>query len=448
MINDSVIVIGAGLAGCEAAWQIAKAGVRVDLYEMKPLKHSPAHHSDGFAELVCSNSLRSNQLNNAVGLLKEEMRRMGSLIIEAAYATEVPAGSALAVNREDFSKYITEKISNHPLITIHNEETTSLNEDRITVVATGPLTSEPMAKTISELTGGTELHFFDAAAPIIDFSSINTDVAFFASRYGKGDPQDYLNCPMSRDEYDAFYKALVSAEAAPLKVFDKEFQEDLKVFEGCMPVEVMASRGYDTLRFGPMKPVGLPLPSTGEDAFATVQLRRENKEGTMYNIVGFQTHLTFGEQKRVFRMIPGLENAEFFRYGVMHRNTYLNSPGLLSREYSMNNHPRLYFAGQMTGVEGYVESASSGFVAGVNAARRAKGKEALIFPDTTEIGALAKYVSQGGVSSNFQPMNANFGIIAPLDKKVKGGKKFRNEAYAERSLSIIDSIYLNLNEID
>ena len=430
-------VIGAGLAGVEAANVAARLGVNVDLYEMKPLSFSPAHHNENFAELVCSNSLRSNQTSNAVGLLKEELRLMDSIVMEAAYATEVPAGSALAVNREDFSRYITEKIKSNPLITVHHEEVYEISEDEITVVATGPLTSEKMANTISAITGGDELHFFDAAAPIIDFSTVDLGRAFFASRYGKGDPQDYLNCPMTREEYDAFYKALISAEAAPLKQFDKELQEDLTVFEGCMPVEVMASRGYDTLRFGPMKPVGLPLPETGEDAFATVQLRRENREGTMYNIVGFQTHLTFGEQRRVFRMIPGLENAEFFRYGVMHRNTYINSPGRLTATYSMRQHPNLFFAGQMTGVEGYVESASSGFVAGVNAALLALGKEQLVFPRETEIGALAAYVSEGGVSSHFQPMNANFGIIAPLDRKVKGGKKFRNEAYAERSLSVI-----------
>ena len=447
MSDKKVTVIGAGLAGAEAAWQIAKMGVAVDLYEMKPHKRSPAHHSDNFAELVCSNSLRSNQLNNAVGLLKEELRRMGSLIMEAAYANEVPAGSALAVNRNDFSEYITNKIKNHPLITVYEQEVTSVNTDEITVVATGPLTSEALAETIANITGGGELHFFDAAAPIVDFQTVDMSKAFFASRYGKGDPEDYLNCPMTKDEYDAFYKALISAETAPLKAFDKELQEDLTVFEGCMPVEVMASRGYDTLRFGPMKPVGLPLPTTGEDAFATVQLRRENREGTMYNIVGFQTHLTFGEQKRVFRMIPGLENAEFFRYGVMHRNTYINSPGNLTNTYAMREYPNLFFAGQMTGVEGYVESASSGFVAGVNAARLALGKSEIAFPRETEIGALASYVSEGGVSSHFQPMNANFGIIAPFDKKIKGGKKFRNEAYGVRSLEIIESKFLNFEDI-
>ena len=433
----TVKIIGAGLAGCEAAWQVARLGVKVELYEMKPKKFSPAHHSSGFAELVCSNSLRSNQTSNAVGLLKEEMRILGSLVMEAAYATEVPAGSALAVNRELFSSYITEKIKSNQNITVHECEVTEIPDDGICVVATGPLTSEPLAVSISRLTGGGELHFFDAAAPIVDFSTVNTDVAFFASRYGKGNPEDYLNCPMTREQYDAFYSALIGAEVAPLKAFDKELQSDLTVFEGCMPVEVMAARGYDTLRFGPMKPVGLPVPSTGEDAFATVQLRRENVEGTMYNIVGFQTHLTFAEQKRVFRMIPGLENAEFFRYGVMHRNTYLNSPGFLSPTYSVKDRPNLFFAGQMTGVEGYVESASSGFVAGVNAARLSLSLSELIFPRETEIGALAHYVSHGGVSSSFQPMNANFGIIAPLDHKIKGGKRYRNEAYAERSLAII-----------
>ncbi len=447
MAENKIIVIGAGLAGAEAAWQAAKLGVKVELYEMKPHKRSDAHHSDNFAELVCSNSLRSNQLNNAVGLLKEELRKMGSLIMEAAYDSMVPAGSALAVNRDEFSLYITKKIRSHPLITVHEEEVCDIDFDSITVVATGPLTSEPMAKTIADITGGSELHFFDAAAPIVDFSTVDMTKAFFASRYGKGNPEDYLNCPMNKEEYDVFYDALINAEVASLKAFDKELQEELTVFEGCMPVEVMASRGYDTLRFGPMKPVGLPLPNTGEDAFATVQLRRENKEGTMYNIVGFQTHLTFSEQKRVFRMIPGLENAGFFRYGVMHRNTYLNSPGMLTPVYSMRNHENLFFAGQMTGVEGYVESASSGFVAGINAARKALLKEKIIFPRETVIGALAHYVSEGGVSSHFQPMNANFGIIASLDKKVKGGKKARNEVYAERSLDIIDQKFTDFNAI-
>ena len=446
MSDARIVVIGAGLAGCEAAWQAANLGVKVDLYEMKPIKFSPAHHNENFAELVCSNSLRSNQLNNAVGLLKEELRLLHSLIIEAAYATEVPAGSALAVNREDFSRYITDKISSHPNITVHHEEIVSIDPDVITVVASGPLTSEALSDHIARLTGGSELHFFDAAAPIVDFSTIDMTKAFFASRYGKGEPTDYLNCPMTEEEYDAFYKALISAEAAPLKAFDRELQEDLTVFEGCMPVEVMASRGYDTLRFGPMKPVGLPVPSTGKDAYATVQLRRENKGGTMYNIVGFQTHLTFGAQKRVFGMIPGLENAEFFRYGVMHRNTYLNSPGFLTDTYAMRSNEKTFFAGQITGVEGYVESTSSGYVAGINAAMLAMQLSPIVFPPETEIGALARYVSEGGISKSFQPMNANFGIIAPFDKKIKGGKKCRNDAYAERSLAIIRNHPMALRE--
>ncbi len=446
-MNTKIKVIGAGLAGCEAAWQAAKLGVEVELYEMKPKKYTPAHSTSDFAELVCSNSFRSNDTSNAVGLLKAELSRLGSLIMEAAYATEVPAGSALAVNRSDFSAYITEKIKNNPLITVYEEEVSEIDEGVITIVATGPLTSLNMAKCISGITGGGELHFFDAAAPIVDASTINMKKAFFASRYGKGNPEDYLNCPMTREEYDAFYHALINARLAELKDFDKEEQKELSVFEGCMPVEVMASRGYDTLRFGPMKPVGLPIPESGEDAFATVQLRRENKEGTMYNIVGFQTHLAFPEQKRVFGMIPGLENASFFRYGVMHRNTYLDSPGFLTNTYSVISLPNLFFAGQMTGVEGYIESASSGFVAGVNAAMLALAKPPVIFPPETEIGALAHYVSEGGVSSAFQPMNANFGIIAPFDKKVKGGKKNRNAAYAVRSLEIIEKDFSFFREI-
>ena len=439
--TSKIKVIGAGLAGCEAAWQAARLGVEVELYEMKPHKFSPAHHNPGFAELVCSNSFRSNEISNAVGLLKAELSKIGSLIMEAAYATKVPAGSALAVDRDLFSRYITEKIKNHPKIKVYEEEVSEIDEASVTVIASGPLTSESLAQSISKMAECGELHFFDAAAPIIDAQTIDMEKAFFASRYGKGNGEDYLNCPMTKDEYDAFYDALLNAETAPLKAFDRELQEDLTVFEGCMPVEVMASRGYDTLRYGPMKPVGLPLPKTGEDAYATVQLRKENKEATMYNIVVFQTHLTIGEQKRVLRMIPGLENAEFFRYGVMHRNTYLNSPGFLTPTYSSINNPKIFFAGQMTGVEGYIESASSGFVAGLNAAMLSLGKAPIVFPKSTEIGALAHYVSEGGVSSSFQPMNANFGIIAPFDKKIKGGKRVRNEAYAERSLSIIESDY-------
>ncbi len=434
-----IAVIGAGLAGSEAAYQAAECGVEVDLYEMKPHKRTPAHHSDGYAELCCSNSLRSNQLSNAVGVLKEELHRLGSLIMEAAYATEVPAGGALAVNRDDFSAYITKRVKNHRLITIHDEEVTSLDTDVITVVATGPLTSDALADEISRMLGGGELHFYDAAAPIVEYSSIDLSKAFFASRYGKGNGDDYLNCPMTEEEYDAFYHALLHAEVAELKEFDKQSQKNLTVFEGCMPVEVMAKRGYDTLRFGPMKPVGLPVPATGQDAFATVQLRKENVEGSMYNLVGFQTHLTFPEQRRVFRMIPGLENAEFMRYGVMHRNTYLNAPGILDYRYASIAYPHLFFAGQMTGVEGYVESAASGFVAGIQAAMLATEQKPVDFTAETVIGAMAEYVSHG-TNSKYQPMNANFGILAPLPTKVKGGKTARNEAYAVRALARIDSL--------
>ncbi len=427
-------VLGAGLAGCEAAWQAARLGVKVRLFEMKPKKFTPAHKSEGFAELVCSNSLRSDSVTNAVGLLKEEMRHLSSLILEAADATRVPAGSALAVDRVKFSEYITEKIRSNPNIEVIEEEVTSIPEAEITVIATGPLTSDAMAEYIRNDLGCPGLHFFDAAAPIVDAESINTEIAFFASRYDKGDA-DYLNCPMTKEQYDTFYDALVSAREAELHDFDKESQKNLKVFEGCMPVEVMAKRGRDTLRFGPLKPVGLNDPRHPEvkEYHAVVQLRREDENGSMYNLVGFQTHLAFPEQKRVFSLIPGLENAEFLRYGVMHRNTYLNSPGLLGADYSLLSRPGVYFAGQMTGVEGYIESAGSGLVAGLNAARRALGEDAVIFPEETMIGAMAAYVSRGGAGS-FTPMNANFGIIAPLPMKVKGGKVARYTVYAERAL--------------
>lgn len=435
-------VIGAGLAGCEAAFQAAERGVHVDLYEMKPHKYTPAHHAPTFAELVCSNSMRSADVSNAVGLLKEELSLLGSLIMESAMQSRVPAGSALAVDRVKFSQYITDKIRNHPLITVHEKEVTSLEGDEITVVASGPLTSDLLASAIAEYVSGGQLHFYDAAAPIVDASSIDMSIAYFASRYGKGDATDYLNCPMTKEEYDAFYDELLRAEVAALKDLDKEADgKTPKVFEGCMPVEVMAARGYDTLRYGPMKPVGLPHPETGREAYAVVQLRRENREGSMYNLVGFQTHLTFSEQRRVFRMIPGLANAEFFRYGVMHRNTYLRSPGLLTPTYALAKNPDLFFAGQMTGVEGYVESTSSGLVAGINAAMRAKGESPVLFPAETEIGALSHYVS-GYVGGDFQPMNANFGIIAPLGHKVKGGKAARNLVYAERSLALLREQFL------
>ncbi|MBQ8474491.1 MAG: methylenetetrahydrofolate--tRNA-(uracil(54)-C(5))-methyltransferase (FADH(2)-oxidizing) TrmFO [Clostridia bacterium] len=432
----TIKVIGAGLAGCEAAWQAAKRGVKVELYEMKPEKKSPAHHADTFAELVCSNSLRSNDVTSGVGLLKEELRRMGSLIMEAADATQVAAGGALAVDRKLFSEYITNKINEHPLINVNYGEVTDIPDDGVTVIATGPLTSDAMAHKISELIGGNKLSFFDAAAPIVDFNSIDMEKAFFASRYDRGTP-DYINCPMTEDEYKAFYNVLVTAEEAQLHDFDKN--EKLKVFEGCMPVEVMARRGEDTLRFGPMKPVGIHRPNSDESYYAVVQLRRENESGTMFNIVGFQTHLTFPEQRRVFRMIPCIENADFLRYGVMHRNTFLNSPDLLNRDYSMRNNPSLFFAGQMTGVEGYIESAASGFICGVSAAMRVAEMDSYIFPDTTMIGAMAQYVSCGGASV-FQPMNANFGIIANPEIKIKGGKKPRYEYYAKRALDKIDCI--------
>ena len=428
-------VIGAGLAGCEAAYQAAQMGVFVTLYEMKPKKYTPAHHSPDFAELVCSNSLRSDELSNAIGVLKQELRKMDSLIMEAADNNKVAAGSALAVDRNKFSKYITDKITNHPNIEIVYDEVTSINPNEITVVATGPLTSEDMASYLSSAFSLGSLHFYDAAAPIVDFESINMEKAFFASRYNKGDA-DYINCPMNESEYRAFYDALVNAKEAELHDIDSE----LTVFEGCMPVEVMAKRGYETLLYGPLKPVGIEHPVTKEEYYAVVQLRKENNDGTMYNIVGFQTHLTFSEQKRVFSMIPGLENATFLRYGVMHRNTYLNSPGILSDDYSLIKNPNVFFAGQMTGVEGYIESTSSGFVAGINAARRAIGLESICFSDKTVIGALANYVSLGNACKNFQPMNANFGIVAPLDYKVKGGKKARNEEIAKRALAHIDEL--------
>ncbi len=435
---EYINVIGAGLAGSEAAWQAARLGVPVRLYEMKPEKRTPAHSYSGFAELVCSNSLRSLQLSNAIGLLKEELRRLGSLIMEAADANTVPAGAALAVDRYAFSDYITDKIKSHPLIEVIPCEVTEIPEG-ITVVASGPLTSDALAETIHGMLGEGYLSFFDAAAPIVDFASVDMTKAYFASRYGKGEAS-YINCPMEKDEYDRFYDALVTAEEAHIKDFDKK---ELKVFEGCMPVEVMAKRGRDTLLYGPLKPVGLPYPGTDREPYAVVQLRAENAAGTMYNLVGFQTHLTFGEQKRVFGMIPGLENAEFLRYGVMHRNTYLNSPKLLSADYSLMRFPDIFFAGQMTGVEGYIESTSSGWLAGVNAARRALGLEPAVPEKKTVIGALAGYVSDRTVT-NFQPMNANFGIVDPLGYRVKGGKTAKNEALAKRALDCIDTFAASL----
>ena len=420
--------------------QLAKRGISVRLREMKPEKMSRAHSSPLLAELVCSNSLRASALTNAVGLLKEEMRRLSSLIMEAADACSVPAGAALAVDRNLFSGYITEKIISHPLIEIVPGEAAAIESDTVTVIATGPLTSEAMSRYIAGMISEDTLYFYDAAAPIVSSESVDKSIAFFASRYGKGEAS-YLNCPMTKEQYDVFYNELINAEEAPVHDFDKRSP---KVFEACMPVEVMAKRGYDTLRYGPLKPVGLPDPVTGKEYYAVVQLRAENKDMTMFNLVGFQTHLTFPEQKRVFSLIPSLENAEFLRYGVMHRNTYINSPKLLSFDYSMKERPDVFFAGQMTGVEGYVESAASGLTAGINAAMRMLGREPVDFPDTTAIGALAHYISSAAVT-DFQPMNVNFGIMAPLGQRVKGGKAARNAALSERALGIIEEITKNID---
>ena len=421
-----VTVIGAGLAGSEAAWQLAKRGVDVTLYEMKPQKKSPAHKSPLFAELVCSNSLRSDRIQNAVGLLKEEMRVLDSLVMQAADAARVPAGGALAVDRERFSGYITEKLRNHPHVTVIDEEVTEIPDGPV-IVATGPLTSDGMAEAIMQLPGMSSLHFYDAAAPIVMAESLNMDKVFRASRYDRGD--DYLNCPMNKEEYDAFVEALLNAETAPVHGFEENM-----VFEGCMPVEVMARRGHMVLAFGPMKPVGLKDPHTGKEAYAIVQLRQDDAAGTMYNLVGFQTRLKFGEQKRVFGMIPGLENAEYARYGVMHRNTFINSPGKLDHTFRMIEKPDLYFAGQMTGVEGYVESAASGLMAGISLYKRLNGEEPVEFPTATAIGALSHYVATP--NQDFQPMNITFGLIDSLDKRVRN-KMQRYEMISERALAIV-----------
>ena len=426
-------VIGAGLAGCEAAWQLAERGFSVTLFEMKPKKKTPAHKSDKFGELVCSNSLRAASVENAVGLLKEEMRRFSSLIMQAADATRVEAGGALAVDREAFSEYITDKIRNHKNIEVIEREIEDLPKERPLIVASGPLTSEPLGESIREYFGGREfLGFFDAAAPIVTFESVDMESAYFKSRYDKGSA-DYINCPMNEEEYRAFHSELVRAESAEVHGF-----EDDKVFEGCMPIEVMARRGFDTMRYGPLKPVGLRDPKTEKTPYAVVQLRRDNREGTLFNIVGFQTHLKFGEQKRVFSMIPALRNAEFVRYGVMHRNTYIKSPGILNADYSVKGDEMLWFAGQMTGVEGYVESAASGLMAGISLSCKLSGKELPDFPQTTALGALGIYVSSGSVG-DFQPMNINYGIMPPLEVRIKL-KKEKNAAIAARSLEIIDEL--------
>ena len=428
---QTVTVLGAGLAGSECAWQLARRGIPVRLVEMKPLKKSPAHSSDYFAELVCSNSLRSDELTNAVGLLKEEMRRLGSLILESADLNRVAAGGALAVDRVGFSRTITERLQALPNVQIVHAEADAIPEGEV-VVATGPLSSDAIADRIAELCPESDLHFYDAVAPIVTLESVDMDSAFFASRYDKG-TADYVNCPMDKEEYLAFVAELVSAKEAQVHGFD-----DSGVFEGCMPVEVMARRGVDTLRYGPLKPVGLRDPRTGKENYAVVQLRRDNADGTLYNLVGFQTHLTWGEQKRVFSMIPALKNAEFVRYGVMHRNTYLNSPQLLDRYYRLRSEPRISFAGQMTGVEGYVESAASGMLVGIETAARVLGLPPVDFPQETAIGALGLYISGGSVG-DFQPMNINFGIISPLGYRVKG-KRNKNAEISRRSLEWIDKI--------
>lgn len=429
----TVNVIGAGLAGSEAAWQLAEAGVPVKLYEMRPVKTTPAHHTANFAELVCSNSLRGNGLTNAVGVLKEEMRRLHSVVITSADETAVPAGGALAVDRTNFSELITKKVKEHPLVTVISEEITEIPEG-ITIIATGPLTSEALAEKIAAYNGSHGFYFYDAAAPIIDGSTIDREKVYLKSRYDKGEAA-YLNCPMTEEEFMDFYEALIAAEVAPQKEFEKE-----KFFEGCMPIEVMAKRGIKTMLFGPMKPVGLEDPKTGKRPYAVIQLRQDNAAASMYNMVGFQTHLKWGEQKRVFQMIPGLENAEFLRYGVMHRNSFMNSPELLRPTYQSKQREDLFFAGQMTGVEGYVESAGSGLVAGLNAARLAKGESVIEFPKETALGSMAYYITHAE-GKHFQPMNANFGLFPSLPERIRD-KKLRYETLADRALAALADMKL------
>ncbi len=438
MNNTAVTVIGAGLAGCEAAWQLANAGIKVRLCEMKPAKYTPAHKYSGFAELVCSNSLKASRVNSAAGLLKEEMRRLGSLTVPCAVETAVPAGGALAVDRTLFSDLVTEKIHSHPNIEICSGEVTEIPEGNV-IIASGPLTSDALAESIKKISGG-YLSFYDAAAPIVTFESINMERAFFGARYGRGD-DDYINCPFTKEEYLEFYNAIVSAESAPLHDFDAPQElhnknDSFTVYEGCMPIEVLAKRGEETMRYGAMKPVGLNDPVTNRRPYAVVQLRKENSSGTMYNIVGFQTNLKFGEQKRVFSLIPGLENAEFVRYGVMHRNSFLNSPKLLDADFSLRSDRRIFFAGQITGVEGYMESAASGIMAGINMTRKLNGKDSLILPTDTMIGALSHYISDESVT-DFQPMGANMGILPPCPTRIKD-KQERYRIVAEAALMSLD----------
>jgi methylenetetrahydrofolate--tRNA-(uracil-5-)-methyltransferase len=435
MTEATVNVIGAGLAGSEAAWQLAQRGIKVNLYEMRPVKQTPAHHTDKFAELVCSNSLRANTLTNAVGVLKEEMRMLNSVIIGAADACAVPAGGALAVDRHEFAAHVTNSVKEHPNVTVINEEITEIPAGP-TVIATGPLTSPALSEQLKQLTGEEYLYFYDAAAPIIEKDSIDMDKVYLKSRYDKGEAA-YLNCPMTEEEFDRFYEALIAAETVPLKEFEKEI-----FFEGCMPIEVMAQRGRKTMLFGPLKPVGLEDPRTGKRPYAVIQLRQDDAAGTLYNIVGFQTHLKWGPQKEVLSLIPGLENAEIVRYGVMHRNTFINSPKVLRATYQFRNRDDLFFAGQMTGVEGYVESAASGLIAGINAARLVKGEEPVEFPHETAMGSMARYITTTN-AKNFQPMNANFGLFPDLPEKIRA-KQERNEKHASRALETIQKFAKNL----
>ncbi|MBU9720308.1 MULTISPECIES: FADH(2)-oxidizing methylenetetrahydrofolate--tRNA-(uracil(54)-C(5))-methyltransferase TrmFO [Bacillaceae] len=434
-MKQHVNVIGAGLAGSEAAWQLAKRGIPVHLYEMRPKKQTPAHHTDKFAELVCSNSLRADTLTNAVGVLKEEMRKLDSVIIQSADHCKVPAGGALAVDRHEFAAHVTESVKNHELVTVFSEEVTGIPEGP-TIIATGPLTSESLSNELKALTGEEYLYFYDAAAPIIETDSIDREKVYLKSRYDKGEAA-YLNCPMTEEEFDRFYNALIEAETVPVKEFEKEM-----FFEGCMPIEVMAKRGRKTMLFGPLKPVGLEDPKTDKRPFAVVQLRQDNSSGTLYNIVGFQTHMKWGPQKEVIQLIPGLENAEIVRYGVMHRNTFINSPNLLNATYQYKHRDDLFFAGQMTGVEGYVESAAAGLVAGINAARFVSGQDTVTFPEETVIGAMAHYITTAN-PDNFQPINANFGLLPPFEKRIRN-KKERNEQHAERALGTIQNFVKKL----
>ncbi|RYM07192.1 FADH(2)-oxidizing methylenetetrahydrofolate--tRNA-(uracil(54)-C(5))-methyltransferase TrmFO [Sporolactobacillus sp. THM7-7] len=435
MTKQKVTVVGAGLAGSEAAWQIARRGVPVTLFEMRPKKQTPAHHTDKFAELVCTNSLRSNSLTNAVGILKEEMRHLDSVIMDAADSACVPAGGALAVDRHDFSGRVTERVKHHPMIHVVHEEITEIPDGPV-IIATGPLTSAGLSESLKAMTGEDYLYFYDAAAPIVDGETIDREKVYVKSRYDKGEAA-YLNCPMTKEAFERFYDALISAETAPLKDFEKE-----NYFSGCMPIEVMAARGAKTLLFGPLKPVGLEDPKTGKRPYAVVQLRQDNASGTLFNIVGFQTHLKWGAQKEVFRMIPGLEKAEIVRYGVMHRNTFVNSPKLLRPTYQTKRKDDLFFAGQMTGVEGYVESAASGLIAGINAARLVLGSDPVVFPSETVIGSMARYITTAD-PGNFQPMNANFGLLPPLARRIKD-KKARALQFSERALNTIQNVVIKL----